>query len=163
MSRSCYECYWKAQVNLAALMGTCVTRKVGSVMVRDKRQVATGFNGNLPGHRHCDDGGCARCKDTSMESGQGLGICLCCHAEENLISYCARAGVRTNGTTVFCSYSPCLGCFRLMCLSGVREVVYGEPYPTTLDLVSELADLSGVMLRPFSCSCEVSVEVSRTS
>jgi len=151
--RPCYECYWKYQVEIAARMTTCCRRSVGAVMVRDKRQVATGFNGNLPGHRHCDEDGCARCNATSHESGQALERCVCCHAEENLVSYCARNGVGANGTIVYCTLSPCLGCFRLLALAGVQEVVYGESYPGDRELVAQLAATSGITFRTFNCSC----------
>lgn len=141
-----WDAYWLAQVELVASMSTCLTRHVGAVIVRDRRSIATGFNGNVPGARHCNDGGCVRCLDKHalhsgnieslnrlrlerLGSGQSLDICVCVHAEANAIAQCARYGASTAGVTVYLTTRPCLECVKLMAVAGVVEVVYDQDYP----------------------------------
>src|SRR5690606_24027246 len=105
------------QVALSGRMSTCRTRHYGGILTRDNRVVAQGFNGNLPGHPHCDEGGCARCEARAagtLETGADLGACTCVHVEQNIISYCARQGVSCRGTTLWLPANPCLDCMRLV-------------------------------------------------
>lgn len=119
--------YWLRRARLNATMSTCVTRNVGAVAVRDRRSFADGFNGNFPGARHCTEGGCQRCA-TSTESGTNLDTCVCVHAEQNVVAFCARQGIRLDGATIYLTTQPCLDCVKLMAVAGVVEVVYDAPY-----------------------------------
>ena len=88
--------YFMLQAKLAALRSNCITRSVGAVIVRDHRQLATGYNGTPPGITNCFEGGCKRCKDRmdgKVKSGEGLGRCVCNHAEANAIMHCAILGI----------------------------------------------------------------------
>jgi len=146
-----------AQVDLAAKQSTCRTRHVGGVLVRNKRIVAQGFNGNLPNHPHCDERGCDRCRDRSegnIASGSDLGACLCVHCEQNIVSYCARNGISMDGTMVYLPCNPCLDCMKLIVSSGVVEIVYLDQYPSTYVAVSRIAETSGVTMRVSSCKCD---------
>lgn len=158
--RNCYECHWRDRVKSNASMSTCQTRHVGAVLVRKNRVVAEGFNGNLPGHIHCDLGGCPRCNDTGVKSGAGLERCVCVHAEQNIVSYCASEGIPMRGTTLYLPCTPCLDCFKLVVASGVREIVYAEPYPAAEVIVRQLAWVSEVTLRDYNCTC---VSLSETA
>lgn len=135
-------------------MSTCRTRHVGGVLVRDNRVVADGFNGNLSGHQHCDDGGCPRCNDPARIPGQGLDRCYCVHAEQNILGYCAKNGVSSDGTTLYTPGTCCLDCWKLVVSSGIQEHVYDEPYPEAFETISEMAKISGVILRKFECTCD---------
>ena len=41
--------YFMLQAELAKLRSNCMTRQVGAVIVRNHRQIATGYNGTPPG------------------------------------------------------------------------------------------------------------------
>lgn len=138
-----WDGYWLARARLNATMSTCRRRHVGAVAVRDRRSFADGFNGNLPGYKHCDDGGCPRCSDDTSGPGLSLERCICVHAEQNIVSFCARNGIRLDGATVYCTTQPCLDCMKLLIVSGIVEVVYDEPYPV------DYYDL-GITMRRFS-------------
>jgi len=145
-----------AQVDLAARQSTCRTRHVGGVLVKGNRIVAQGFNGNLPGHLHCDQGGCARCEarvNGDGATGENLGACVCVHAEQNIVSYCARNGVSMDGTTMYLQCNPCLDCMKLVVSSGVAEIVFAERYPATFIAVRRIAEVSGVVMRFAACNC----------
>lgn len=124
-----WDGYWLARAKLNATMSTCRRRHVGAVATRDRRSFADGFNGNIPGFLHCDEGGCERCQSPTQQVGLSLERCLCVHAEQNIVSFCARRGISLDGATVYCTTQPCLDCMKLLVVSGVVEVVYDEPYP----------------------------------
>ena len=74
------------QAELAKLRSNCITRHVGAVIVRNNRQIATGYNGTPPGVKNCFDGGCKRCSDRmngKIKSGEELDRCICNHALRN--------------------------------------------------------------------------------
>lgn len=153
MSRGCFDCFWLERVKLNSTMSTCRTRSVGAVLVRGNRTVADGFNGNLPGHPHCDEGYCDRCNSPSVVSGASLERCVCCHAEQNIVAYCARFGVSMDMTTLYLPCTPCLDCFKLVAGAGVREIVYAQPYPGSEEIVRSLASQSSINLRSYRCAC----------
>lgn len=151
--RRCWDCFFRVQLESIAEQSTCCTRHVGAVLGRERRVVAAGFNGTLSGHPHCDAGGCDRCAGAPA-SGVGLERCVCVHAEQNAIAYCAGAGVASAGATAYVSATPCLDCAKLLIAAGVVEIVYAERYAASEPLVRHLAALSGVTLRYFDCRCE---------
>lgn len=131
MSRRSWPKYWAARCRLNSSMSTCRTRQVGAVAVVGNRSIADGFNGNIPGAEHCDEGGCARCADTTYASGTRLDLCTCVHAEANLIALAARRGIVLVGSTLWCTHRPCHECFKLVVSAGVLEILYLEDYPAT--------------------------------
>lgn len=130
-----WDAYWQQAAWLAASMSTCRSRQVGAVIVRDRRSLATGFNGNVPGGKHCVDGGCPRCwqAGSQVPSGTGLDECVCVHAEANAVANCARYGVATMGTEIYCTTKPCLECVKLLAVAGVGLVVFDVDYPAEYD------------------------------
>ena len=68
--------FYASSKKLAALRSNCITRHVGAVIVRDHRQLATGYNGTPPGIKNCFEGGCKRCSDRmegKIKAGESLG------------------------------------------------------------------------------------------
>lgn len=47
------------------------------------------------------------------------------HAEANLVAFAARAGVRTDGCSVYVTHACCSACARTLIQAGIRSVVYG--------------------------------------
>ena len=127
-SRPGWDEYFMGIAKVTALRSNCVKRKVAAVIVKDKRLIATGYNGTPRGLKNCSDGGCPRC-NTFGESGKGLEDCLCSHAEENAIVQSAYHGVGINGATLYTTFSPCLMCTKMIINSGIREIVYHANYP----------------------------------
>lgn len=102
-----------------ATRSTCDRKHVGSVIVRDKSILATGYNGSVRGLGHCDDEG------HLMEDGHCVRTV---HAEANAIVQAARNGVRIDGAGIYVTASPCWGCFRLIANAGIVRIVFGEFY-----------------------------------
>ena len=135
--------YFMLQAKLASLRSNCITRHVGAVIVRDHRQLATGYNGTPPGIKNCFEGGCKRCSDRmegKIKAGEALGKCLCNHAEANAIMHCAILGIEAGvkGATLYSTYVPCLECTKMAITIGIRKFVCLDKYPgTDYDLIKE--------------------------
>ena len=135
--------YFMLQAKLASLRSNCITRHVGAVIVRDHRQLATGYNGTPPGIKNCFEGGCKRCSDRmegKIKAGEALGKCLCNHAEANAIMHCAILGIEAGvkGATLYSTYVPCLECTKMAITIGIRKFVCIDEYPETdYDLIKE--------------------------
>ena len=61
-TRDNWDQYFMAKAYIASLRSTCGSRRVGAVIVRDNREIASGYNGYPAGAPHCMDGGCPRFK-----------------------------------------------------------------------------------------------------
>jgi len=123
----------------------CLRRKIGAVIVRDKRIVATGYNGTPRGVKNCNEGGCPRC-NSNAASGTALEDCFCAHAEENAIVMSAYHGISVRGGTIYTTFSPCLYCTRMIINSGICEVVYNEEYSITENAMALLKE-AGIIVR----------------
>lgn len=123
-----WDTHFMSIASLNADMSTCLKRHVGAVAVSDRRVLAAGFNGNLPGETHCDEGGCERCADPNTQSGYGLERCVCVHAEQNLVAWCAKYGIKLEGATIYSTTHPCSDCYKLLISAGIVEIVYDTPY-----------------------------------
>jgi dCMP deaminase len=145
--RPTWDDYFMKLADLAALRSNCMKRRVGCVVVRDCRIVATGYNGTPRGLVNCNEGGCARC-NSGQGSGAQLSTCLCLHAEENAILEAGRDRLGSSAT-LYCNTCPCLTCSIKIVQSGIREVVYSQSY--SMDhLSAEVLKQGGVELRQFS-------------
>jgi dCMP deaminase len=116
-----------------ATRSSCARRQVGSVIVSSSHHIlSSGYNGTPSGMRNCNEGGCPRCNSTHITAGQGLQECLCVHAEENAICHAARYGIRLVGSTMYCTFFPCLPCAKALVSAGIVKLcipVTNEEYP----------------------------------
>ena len=108
---------------------SCHRRKVGAIIVREKRVMTTGYNGAPAGIESCvERGECLREK-MQIESGTRAELCYAAHAEQNAIIQAARYGINISGATLFCTHQPCVICAKMIINAGIRRVVYKEGYP----------------------------------
>lgn len=116
------------------LRSSCQRGKVGVVLTRDARIVASGYNGSPPGAAHCFELGCLVDQDLHV-----LGCQRAIHAEVNAIAFAARAGTSTEGATIYSTAGPCLKCAQQVISAGIVRFVYGRPYrlPEGLSLIIE--------------------------
>ena len=127
-SRLGWDDYFMNLAKLVAERSTCLRRMVGAVLVRDKRILATGYNGAPRGMKHCLDIGCIR-DELHIASGTRAELCRAVHAEQNAIIQCAIYGVSCEGSTLYVTHQPCAICTKILINAGVKRIVYGEPYP----------------------------------
>jgi dCMP deaminase len=104
---------------------------VGAILVKDKRILATGYNGAPAGLRHCEEVGCLR-KDTSVPSGERHELCRGLHAEQNAIIQAAYHGISIAGSTVYCTNKPCVICSKMIINAGIEKIVYEDGYDDPL-------------------------------
>uniref|UniRef100_A0A7C4CCH8 dCMP deaminase family protein n=1 Tax=Fervidobacterium thailandense TaxID=1008305 RepID=A0A7C4CCH8_9BACT len=129
--RESWDEYFKKIAKIIAERSTCTHRKVGAVIVKDKRILATGYNQPPSGFPHCDEIGCIR-DDLGIPSGRNQEICYGLHAEQNALMQAAKFGISTEGATMYVTHKPCSVCARLIINAGIKRVVYIEGYPDPL-------------------------------
>ena len=134
--------------SLAARRSNCMRRQVGCVLVREKRVMATGYNGTPRYVTNCNEGGCPRCNAASNSGGSGLTTCLCIHAEENALLEAGRERVG-GGAVLYCNTCPCLTCTIKIVQVGITEVVYSQSYYMDAEAAKVFKE-AGVKLRQFS-------------
>lgn len=141
MPRPAWDEYFMAITAEVAERATCTRRKIGAVLVKDKRILATGYNGAPSGLPHCDVAGCLR-EQRAIPSGTQHELCRGIHAEQNAVIQAARHGTAIDGSTVYCTHQPCVLCAKILINAGVQRIVYRESYPDAL--AAEMLDEAGV-------------------
>ena len=140
MERVPWDVYFMRIAQVVSSRSTCPRKFVGSVIVRDKTILSTGYNGSIRGLPHCSDVG------HMMESGHCVATI---HAEANAIIQAAKNGVNIDGATIYTTASPCWSCFKLIANSGIRKIYYGEFYRDERSLkVARQAGIELIDLRP---------------
>ena len=123
-------------MNLArdiARRSTCIRkgRQIGTVIVNDRHEiVATGYNGNPRGMRHCEETGCVR-ERQRIPSGERAEVCTAVHSEQNAL---IQAGTLSRGGTMYTLFNPCNTCAKMIANAGIVRVVYTLEYPERMGL-----------------------------
>lgn len=131
MNRPSIDEYFMEIAFVVAKRSTCLRRHAGTVLVRDKRILSTGYNGAPSGLEHCEETGCPR---EDCPSGTFHELCRAVHSEQNAIIQAALHGVSTEGATLYCTHQPCALCAKMLINAGIGRVVYRESYPDSESL-----------------------------
>ncbi len=142
--RPSWDEYFLDIVELVSRRSTCLRRRVGALLVKDRRVLATGYNGAPSGLRHCLDTGCLR-EQHLVPSGERHELCRGLHAEQNAVIQAALHGVSVNGATLYCTNHPCIICAKMVINAGIVRIVYREGYPDLLAV--EMLEEAGVEVR----------------
>ena len=126
-----WSVYFMDIAELVARRSTCRRRQVGAVAVKNKRILATGYNGAPSGIPHCLEVGCLREKE-GIPSGERHELCRGIHAEQNVIIQAAFHGVSIEGATLYCTNLPCAICTKMLINAGIREIFYQDGYADSL-------------------------------
>jgi len=94
-----------------ASLSLCSRLKVGAVLTRNNRILCCGYNGTIPGTPN-------ECEEDGVTSPFVL------HAEQNVLTYCAKNGIPTDNSTLYITHSPCPDCAKLLAAAGITEVIY---------------------------------------
>ena len=144
MSRPSWDEYFLNIAREISKRATCLRGKIGVVLVKNKRIIATGYNGSPKGLPHCDEVGCKVWK-TIDENGKEEERCLrTIHGELNAIAQAALHGVSTEGATLYGSYKPCSVCMKAVINAGIKKVVCEKNYHD--NLTDELAMQAGIQI-----------------
>lgn len=128
---------------LVAQRATCVRRKVGAVIVKEKHILATGYNGPPSGVEHCEVAGCLREK-LKIPSGERHEICRGLHGEQNAIIQAALHGISIRDSMIYLTNQPCSMCAKMLINAGIKKIIYGGEYPDKLAV--SLLEEAGVEL-----------------
>jgi dCMP deaminase len=137
-ARPDWDTYFLDIVDLVSRRSTCLRRAVGAALVRDKRILATGYNGAPSKLQHCLDVGCLR-KQLQVPSGERHELCRGLHAEQNAIIQAALHGVSVKDSTLYCTNHPCVICAKMIINAGIVRIVIRDGYSDELaaDMLTE--------------------------
>lgn len=144
ITRPGWDDYFISIARLVSERSTCLRRKVGAVVVKDRRVLATGYNGAPSGIQHCEKTGCLR-ERLKIPSGERHELCRGLHAEQNAIIQAAYHGVSIKGSTLYVTCHPCSVCAKMIINAGIKEVVIFEGYPD--DLAQDMLKESGISVK----------------
>ena len=117
--RAGWDEYFMDIARVVSSRSTCDRKFVGSVIVRDRTILSTGYNGSIRKFEHCDEVG------HMMENDHCVATI---HAEANAILQAAKNGVCIDGGTIYTTASPCWPCFKLIANTGIKRICFGEFY-----------------------------------
>jgi len=130
MNRPSWHEYFLMLAKLVSVRSTCNSRKIGAIIVRNNRILATGYNGAVHGAPHCIDQGPEFCLRRSIgaHDADKYNYCLSSHAEVNAIDQAARFGIPLEDAVLYCTLEPCNWCFKQLIQSGIREIYFEHVY-----------------------------------
>jgi len=143
--------YFLKTASVVAERSTCRRHHVGAVAVRDKHILTTGYNGAPSGLKDCLELGCLR-DELNIPSGERHEICRGIHAEQNVIIQAALHGVSLEGSTIYCTHTPCVLCAKMLVNARIKRFVSFGKYSddTFLDLFKEAGIKLDIKKRPSS-------------
>jgi dCMP deaminase len=107
---------------VVAERATCHRHHVGAVAVRDKHILSTGYNGAASGLKDCLELGCLR-DEMNIPSGTRHEVCRGIHAEQNVIIQASLHGVTLEGSTIYCTHTPCVLCAKMLVNARIKRFV----------------------------------------
>ncbi len=126
--RPTWDEYFLSIAELVSKRSTCLRRSVGAVLVKDKRILATGYNGAPSKIAHCSETGCIREK-LKVPSGERHELCRGLHGEQNAFLQAALHGTSLRGASLYSTTQPCIICAKMIINAGINEVIIRGDYP----------------------------------
>lgn len=143
-SRPSWDEYFMKIAEEVKTRSTCLRRRVGVVIVKEKRILSTGYNGAPSRLAHCLEIGCLR-ELKRISSGQRHELCRGLHAEQNAIIQAALYGTEIEGSILYSTHQPCGLCTKMLINAGIKEIVYRESYPD--ELAMSFIEEAGLKIR----------------
>jgi len=144
IKRPSWDEYFMKAALLVSERSTCLRRRVGAVLVKDRQILATGYNGAPRKITHCEVTGCLR-EELKIPSGERHEICRGLHAEQNVILQATWHGVSTKDSTLYITNSPCSICAKMLINAGIGEIVVLDEYPDKMAI--EFLKEAGIKIR----------------
>ncbi len=142
MTKPTWHEYFVSITKQVATRSTCLRRKVGAILVKEKRILATGYNGAPKGVKDCLDIGMCLREELGVPSGERHEICKGLHAEQNALLQAAYYGVNVRNSVIYCTTQPCILCSKMIINTGINKIYYLENYPDPLS--QQMLDEAGV-------------------
>ncbi len=141
--RPSWDEYFMKIALLVAERSTCLRHHVGTVIVKDKRILTTGYNGAPAKVPDCLELGCLR-EERGIKSGTMHEICRATHAEQNALIQAALHGISTENGTMYCTHSPCILCAKMLVNAKIKRYVTCGEYPD--EAAKALLERAGIEL-----------------
>ncbi|MFA5763499.1 MAG: dCMP deaminase family protein [archaeon] len=146
LSRPSWDEYFMLSAVIAATRSSCTKFHSGTVIVKNKRIIASGYNGPAPGIESGFDLGYCRKEKAGVDwTSKGTGHCLATHAEANAIIQNHEKNL--NGAKMYSLHFPCNECAKLIASSGISEVVYLKMYKEEVPMAQEIFNMANVTFR----------------
>jgi len=126
--RPSWDEYFLQIAKLISKRSTCLRRKVGALIVKDRRILATGYNGTPSSIKHCNVTGCVR-ERLKIPSGERHELCRGLHAEQNVLLQAALYGISVKDSVLYITNQPCIICAKMIINAGIKEIVIEDGYP----------------------------------
>jgi dCMP deaminase len=130
---------------LVGTRGTCDRGHAGTVIVKDKRLLATGYAGSPVGLPHCDEVGHEMHTVTNEDGSQSRHCIRTTHSETNAIANAARFGVAVDGGTMYSTMVACYACAKVVINAGIKRFVARKDYHASMQTKQVFKD-AGVEL-----------------
>ncbi|HEX77181.1 MAG TPA: dCMP deaminase family protein [Dehalococcoidia bacterium] len=143
--------YFLKIASVVAERSTCRRHHVGAVAVKEKHILATGYNGAASGLKDCLELGCLR-EELDIPSGTRHEVCRGIHAEQNVIIQASLHGVSLEGSTIYCTHTPCVLCAKMLVNAKIKRFVSFGQYAddSFLELFKEAGIAFEIKRRPNS-------------
>lgn len=127
ITRPDFDEYVLKIASVVAERSTCRRHHMGAVAVRDKHILTTGYNGAPAGQKDCLELGCIR-DQMNIASGEKQETCRAIHAEQNVIIQAALHGISLEGSTIYCTHTPCVLCAKMLVNARIKRFVSFRKY-----------------------------------
>ena len=141
MNRPTWDEYFMMIAHDVSSRATCIRRKVGAVIVKEKRILSTGYNGVPTGITHCTPETCLR-NIYNVPSGERHELCRGLHAEQNAIIQAAYHGVSIADAIIYVTHQPCSICTKMLINAGIKTFIFEYPYND--ELAKAMMDEAGI-------------------
>lgn len=135
-SRLSWESYFMSNAILTSLRSPSLKKKVGCVIVRNNRVIASGYNGFPQGAPH---------ESIHLDGHEVNTI----HAEQNAIAQCALMGISSNESEIYVTHFPCINCAKMIVGSGIKKIIYLEDYHNN-DVAIKLFEQGKITIKKFN-------------
>lgn len=131
-----WEEYYLNITKEVAERSSCMSVKIGAIIVKEGSIVSTGYVGAPRNTKDCfDRGNCLR-RELKIPSGQRYELCRSVHAEQNAIINAARTGANIDGADMYLfgvkrtpkgdvliKAYPCFICKKMIINAGIKRVI----------------------------------------
>jgi dCMP deaminase len=134
--RPSWDEYFMEISRLAAKRSSSDKLKVGCIITKDNRIIATGYNGHFSGCEHI----------TISRDDHEVSII---HAEMNAVADSARRGVSIDNSKAYITHRPCINCTILLIAAGIKHIIYDKDYKND-EIANKLLEIAGIKIEKFN-------------
>ena len=133
------DTYFLEIADVVSKRSTCLRHNVGTVLVKDKHILTTGYNGAPRKLKHCHEVGCIFNTNNIEFNKNNEPMCRGIHASQNAIIHAGLHGISTEGAILYSTHQPCHSCAKIIINAGIIRVVFKNSYPdkTALNMLNE--------------------------